>query len=185
MEMSPSEYHLCGVYLYHLGEWAIFHQTLIINSENAGGTFRWEPNLPLAISTNQQNLMTCTSQPRRDLFTDPPLSSHCQTQYLPRSQSHKANSKPLAFSFPKDSQLPNCLLAMKNLSTLQPWPDCLSFMWSSKKHIRVPARPRRALVVSEAYTPPIITPHHLHPESALLCRRSGSSWQTWENSLIL
>lgn len=68
MEMSPSEYHLCGVYLHHVGERAIFHQTLIINSENAGGTFRWEPNLPLAISTNQQNLMTCTSQPRRDLF---------------------------------------------------------------------------------------------------------------------
>lgn len=56
VEPSLSDYHFCGVSLHHFGERAVFHQTLTINSQDAGGAFLWEPNLPLASSTNRRNL---------------------------------------------------------------------------------------------------------------------------------
>lgn len=132
MELSLSEYHFCGVSLHHFGERAIFHQTLTINSQNAGGTFFWEPNLPLAISTNQQNSMTCTSQPRTDLFTGPFLSSRCQTQYLPKAQSQRANSKPLCILISKGPQLSNCLHTCGFCPSCSPCQGSCS-PWSSKK----------------------------------------------------
>ena len=100
MELSLSEYHLCGVSLPHFGERGIFHQILTNNSQNAHGTFLWEPNLPLAISMNQQNLHDIPQVSQEQIYLLAlffPLIARSRS--FPNHRARKPILNPLHFNF--------------------------------------------------------------------------------------